>query len=316
MSPDTEAKTPQVEHEYIRLWAEAASRVLEQLHGSPLTATLLPASEGPLSEPPPESVWLVWKVSGKLSGEQSFHIALSDAVRLAQLLMQEPLDGKAPLDEGRLDALKELFRQFAGLAATACKSKYGQESSFDLAGNAKPEWESVHQESWVFASPQLAPIQWTACLNANIQTSIATAVAAKASPPPPPPPSVPPVAAQAAKASASSSPPLPIASSKSPAEPGPPAGDVTGNPTNLEMLLDVELEAILRFGQRDMLLRDILELRPGSVIELNRNISEPAELLVGGRVIARGDVVIVDGNYGLRITEIESPHQRLGSIET
>jgi flagellar motor switch protein FliN/FliY len=87
-------------------------------------------------------------------------------------------------------------------------------------------------------------------------------------------------------------------------------------PANLDLLLDVVLDASLRFGQREMLLRDILELRPGSVIELNRNVQEPAELLVGGRVIARGDVVIVDGNYGLRITAITKPRERLESIET
>jgi flagellar motor switch protein FliN/FliY len=88
------------------------------------------------------------------------------------------------------------------------------------------------------------------------------------------------------------------------------------NPANLDLLLDVALEATLRFGQREMILREILELRPGSVVELNRRIQEPAELLVAGRVIARGEVVIVDGAYGLRITDITQPHQRLESVET
>jgi flagellar motor switch protein FliN len=92
-------------------------------------------------------------------------------------------------------------------------------------------------------------------------------------------------------------------------------GDATA-PANLDLLLDVELEASLRFGQREMLLRDILELHPGSVIELDRRVQEPAELIVAGRVIAHGEVVIVDGNYGLRITDIAQASQRLQSLAT
>ena len=89
-----------------------------------------------------------------------------------------------------------------------------------------------------------------------------------------------------------------------------------GNGQNLELLLDVELDASIRFGQKEMLLRDILDLRSGAVIELERTVSEPAELLVAGRVIARGDVVVVDGNYGLRITEVVVPVQRLPTVQT
>jgi flagellar motor switch protein FliN len=68
----------------------------------------------------------------------------------------------------------------------------------------------------------------------------------------------------------------------------------------LELLLDVNLALTLRFGQRDLTLREILDLSAGSVIELDRNVEEPAELLLGNKVIARGRVVTVDGNYGFR----------------
>jgi len=83
---------------------------------------------------------------------------------------------------------------------------------------------------------------------------------------------------------------------------------------NLELLLDVELEVTLRFGERQMLLRDILELSPGAVVELDRKLQEPAELLTAGKVMARGEVVIVDGNYGSRVTEIVSPQHRMPSL--
>ena|ERR1700679_2633886 len=89
---------------------------------------------------------------------------------------------------------------------------------------------------------------------------------------------------------------------------------VVGN--NLELLLDVEVDACLRFGQREMRLREILDLQAGSVVELNRQLHEPVELLVAGRVIAHGEVVIVDGNYGLRITGIVRPTKGPESLQT
>lgn len=73
---------------------------------------------------------------------------------------------------------------------------------------------------------------------------------------------------------------------------------------NVSMLEHVELDVSLRFGQRQLSLREIGELRSGSVVELDRYVQDPAELLLGDRVVARGEVVIVDGNYGLRVTEV------------
>ena len=79
------------------------------------------------------------------------------------------------------------------------------------------------------------------------------------------------------------------------------------DPVNLKLVMDVELNVSLRFGQRQMPLREVLELASGSVIELDRQVDEPVELLLDGKVIARGEAVIVDGNYGLRVTEIPQP---------
>lgn len=76
------------------------------------------------------------------------------------------------------------------------------------------------------------------------------------------------------------------------------------NPANLKLVMDVELNVSLRFGQRLLPLREVLELTSGSVVELDRMVDEPVELLLDGKVVARGEAVIVDGNYGLRVTEI------------
>jgi flagellar motor switch protein FliN/FliY len=82
----------------------------------------------------------------------------------------------------------------------------------------------------------------------------------------------------------------------------------------IELLLDVELEATLRFGCRELPLGEILELGPGDVVQLDRNVADPVDLIVGDKIVARGEVVLVDGNFGLRVTEVAAPRKRLESI--
>jgi flagellar motor switch protein FliN/FliY len=86
-------------------------------------------------------------------------------------------------------------------------------------------------------------------------------------------------------------------------------GDSANPGSHFDLLLDVEMEATIRFGECQLLLRDILSAGPGFLIELNRELNEPADLLVAGRLIARGEVVVVNGNFGLRITELASSSQ-------
>jgi flagellar motor switch protein FliN/FliY len=94
-------------------------------------------------------------------------------------------------------------------------------------------------------------------------------------------------------------------SSSGASTPGDHAMANSGSP--LDLLLDVQLEATIRFGERQLLLRDILSAGPGSLIELDRELQEPADLLVAGRLIARGEVVVVNGHFGLRVTELVGP---------
>ncbi|MGH7071309.1 MAG: FliM/FliN family flagellar motor switch protein [Terracidiphilus sp.] len=93
-----------------------------------------------------------------------------------------------------------------------------------------------------------------------------------------------------------------------PPEPAPALGP------GIELLLDVELEASLRFGSREMPLGEILDLGPGDVVQLDRHVSDPVDLIVGDKIVARGEVVLVNGNFGLRVTEVAAPRKRLESI--
>jgi flagellar motor switch protein FliN len=87
--------------------------------------------------------------------------------------------------------------------------------------------------------------------------------------------------------------------------PAPRAGD-TASGRGLEMLHDVVMELTAELGRTRMTVRDLLALQPGSVVELDRLAGSPADLLVNGRLIARGEVVVVDEDYALKITELLS----------
>ncbi len=87
-----------------------------------------------------------------------------------------------------------------------------------------------------------------------------------------------------------------------------------GNSKVLDLLLDVELPVTVSFGRAQLCLKDALKLTTGSVIELNRTVAEPVEVIVNNCVIARGEVVVVEGNYGVRIREIMSRYDRLRTL--
>jgi flagellar motor switch protein FliN/FliY len=94
----------------------------------------------------------------------------------------------------------------------------------------------------------------------------------------------------------------------------PPPEPIKGNSRTLDLLLDVELPVSISFGRKEIAMKDVLKLTTGSIIELDRDVNEPVEVLVNHCLIARGEVVVVDGNYGVRIQQIANRHERLRSV--
>ena len=84
------------------------------------------------------------------------------------------------------------------------------------------------------------------------------------------------------------------------------------DPQGLEMLLDVSLELTVELGRTHLTVREILELQTGSIIELDRLAGEAVDIFVNKRLIARGEVVVVDDKFGVRITELASGVERAG----
>jgi flagellar motor switch protein FliN/FliY len=84
--------------------------------------------------------------------------------------------------------------------------------------------------------------------------------------------------------------------------------------TNLDLLLDVSLRVSVELGRTELLIKEVLALGPGAVIELDKLAGEPVDILVNNRLIAKGEVVVVDENFGVRVTDIMSPQKLIGKL--
>jgi flagellar motor switch protein FliN/FliY len=114
---------------------------------------------------------------------------------------------------------------------------------------------------------------------------------------------------QPAGSEATESPALPVDAGADLARNG--RGDI---PPTMDLLLDVELPVSVSFGKTEIPMKDVLKLTTGSIVELNRGVNEPVEVMVNHCLIARGEVVVVEGNYGVRIQQIISRSDRLRSV--
>jgi flagellar motor switch protein FliN/FliY len=92
---------------------------------------------------------------------------------------------------------------------------------------------------------------------------------------------------------------------------GPNGGGATGQEMNLNLILDVAVTLALEVGRARMSVRDLLQLAPGAIVELDRLAGEPLDVLVNGVRIARGEVVVVDDKFGIRLTDVVSATERM-----
>jgi flagellar motor switch protein FliN len=290
LSNQTPPSTTDRTEAYRRAWMSAACDVLRQITGAAFAAVDLSPQEldqevGKLKQ---EGVWLRFTVgcssaASPVKGEHSFGIGKADALRFAQILMGEPFDAARDFSADYQDALDELFRQFAGTAALALKPVAGAEVNLQLAGHDSGNWKPSLQWGARLNSEGTAQFLLVILLDPGLVASLTSSFSGKTAPPP---------------ITLSMNPP---AASK-------------GN-RNIDLLLDVELPVALRFGKSEMTLSSILELSAGTVVELDQKILEPVELLVGGKVVAQGEVVVMDGYYALRVTEVLNPMERLESLQ-
>jgi flagellar motor switch protein FliN len=274
------ASAPRQEFEHVQIWAQALAEVLGQVLGSPLPNDVLSESPTDLAPAAETDVWILCVFTGGLRGELALRLPAASARALAQLFMSEPANPDAALVPEHREAVLELMRQVAGHAATALKPGWGEvQLRLDPASGA-PSWPAS-STYWLRATNDASP---AGVIELHLSAALAAALRSTS----------PGTSASASGASLHSLSPASAAAS-----PGAPK-----SPVNLDLLMDVELTVTLRFGSRRLLLREILDLNPGSVVELDREVSEPVDMLLDGRLVARGEVVVLNGNYGLRVTEV------------
>ncbi len=92
------------------------------------------------------------------------------------------------------------------------------------------------------------------------------------------------------------------------------AGGNAGADVNLDLVLDIPVDVSLRVGSTDISIRDLVSLVEGSVIALDQDAGEPMDVLVNGTLIAHGEIVVVDDQYGVRLTDVVSPVERIEQL--
>jgi flagellar motor switch protein FliN len=266
---------------YFACWTRVAAELFSQaLAGEPELneAETHPFPAGSLSF----SAYISGDVEGRLT-------VLLDAAILSTPLVGEGIDQKT----GWAELLRETFDAAAGDLLTKTGKKCRVENVFDAElDGAPPTGADPADASTKNFVLRLADHAFHLAVQDQTQETIQQSATHPASTP-----RTDTASAQAAAPSFPEAAPIPA-----PAAPG------------FELLSDVELEASLRFGSREMPLGEILELGPGDVVPLDRNVADPVDLIVGDKIVARGEVVLVNGNFGLRVTEVASPRKRLESI--
>lgn len=263
---------------YFEAWAGSLAALLSRLSGDEWRAQPVSAAEGyaPIARA---------KVTADegLSGQQWLSFSTADAGTLLCGFLQEETTIANELDAKQRDALWEMLRQWSALAASALQAVVGEVS-------LKPSLEETPGPGAQTSAStcrllHVSDGSHSVAFRLEMDDAMVEALRHGAAP-------------------------IPSATTINP------SAEIESllRQGNLALLMDVELEVMLRFGCRQATLREVLELTSGAVLELDREIQEPVDLLLNGRIIARGDVVVIDGNYGLRVTEVASTQQRADSL--
>lgn len=271
--------------EFVKGWKNAFARVLEPLG---LAGAKVEEVDGSALQPQGEEqvgiLTVKFSGGGCLNGELLWTCEKTVALQCAQLLMSEDINPEAEFTATHTDGYLEFIRQVAAEAAVGWKQVRGEPAEIVYQAETGSKFETHSTSTFRLSGEKCNSLTFRVDMDARLAESVL--------------------------AGAEEVTTAPEAGSNDVAVPA-----LSGLPSNLDLILDVQLDATIRFGEREMLLQDVFGLMPGSVVELNQLVSEPAELLVAGRLVAKGEVVVVEGNFGLRVTEVVSSNQRAAVLD-
>ncbi len=228
------------------------------------------------------------------TGEMKFLLNPADAAFLADVMMMG--DGSAEFSqEEHLDAVKELFAQILGGYATTLGAEFDVKLTFGsvqaILLDISPS--DFSENNWVW-SPYKIDLEGEKLLvkltSHKLVQNLAEAVAEK---------------------DATVEEVTTVVEAKSPRAPSDPSDKEI---RDMAMLLDIELPILIELGRTSLLIREILKLGPGSIVELDKLSGEPVDIFVNEKKIAEGEVVVIEENFGVRITELVRPDERLKAL--
>jgi flagellar motor switch protein FliN/FliY len=235
-----------------------------------------------------------------LPGEALVMTPEPDVLALGQHVMQA-----AGVDDCSQEDLKSTFLECVGQAFSLLARAMTARLQREVTPAAGSEAQAA-AANLTWGSVRLTLEERTASVFLGLPANLLEAFLAE---PQTAPQTAPQEVAQAAAAGASSSPnpaPTQIApTTRAPAE----------HSKTFDLLLDVELPVSVSFGHAQVPLKDVLKLTTGSIVELSRAVVEPVDIVVNNCVIARGEVVVVEGNFGVRIQQVISRSERLRSLQ-
>jgi len=228
-------------------------------------------------------------------------------------------DGSTPYSDESKDAITELFSQISGAFSTELGGKVGASVNADTPAILDNEGcEVLEGDFTAFCKLSIDGIE-----PIDILISPDEMLLESLSPPKPEQqdsdsdsdsadlPSAP-VAAASSGATASAAAAQPAGASVSMPEN---SFSAKAPKVNVDMLLDIELEVTIELGRSNVAIKKVLDLAPGSLVELDRFAGEPVDLLVNNKVVAKGEVVVIDENFGVRIISLVSPEERIRSLK-
>jgi flagellar motor switch protein FliN/FliY len=262
---------------------------------------------GPAAEPAPASA------AGALRWRQTFH-GMPGAVWIYApdrdwIAASNQILRAAGIEDADQESLRSTWTETLGQALSAiaqdCSGRLAREvtcaAGEESAGPGPARWTRISIQFPGVPTPvaEIAGAIEDALLEALRQPALNSAAAASEAP----------VSASPASGAGSSG-----LTPDSTLVPAPDAGPSVLASKTFDLLLDVELPVSVSFGRAQVPLKDVIKLTTGAIVELNRSISEPVEVIVNNCVIARGEVVVVEGNFGVKIREVISRQDRLRTL--
>ncbi len=234
-----------------------------------------------------------------LSGELCLFIRKDAAAKLCGLMMGG--DGSEAFKDDDIDAMNEFGNQFMGSVCTALGGRFATSVS---AGQAQTSVFDPEQLPFGLEGACIIDALWTleGFDNAPLRFLLSPPLTTKLS-----------GAGESSNYDSSSSSSTDLSPSSS-YNPTPPSSR-SDIPPNMQMLLDINLNITIELGRTRLSIRKILEIGPGSIIELDRLAGEPVDLLVNDKVVAKGEVVVVDEYFGIRILTLVSPEERIKQLK-